>query len=177
MRKRKISLLPAGIWFAVLLLTGCRAAAELSDSAAAKPSAPAVLASEYPAGTETKTESEADVEMKMNVQVGNATFTAALEKNVAVDAFVGMMKQAPVVIQMRDYAGFEKVGSLGRNLPSDDRQITTHEGDIVLYSGSQIVLFYGSNAWSYTRLGKIEDLTGWKDALGSGEITVTFSME
>lgn len=114
--------------------------------------------------------------MKMNVQVGGTTFTATLEQNAAVDALVDMMRDNPVVLQMSDYAGFEKVASLGASLPTSNSQTTTQAGDIVLYSGNQIVIFYGSNSWSYTRLGKIDDLTGWEDALGSGDVTVTFSI-
>lgn len=100
--------------------------------------------------------------MKMNVQVGASTFTATLEDNAAVDALVEMMENGPVTIQMSDYAGFEKVGALGASLPASNSQTTTQAGDIVLYQGNQIVLFYGSNSWSYTRLGKIDDLTGWR---------------
>ncbi len=121
-------------------------------------------------------ERKEDEEMKLQVQIGEHTFTATLEDNVAVDAFVGMMEEAPVVIRMSDYSGFEKVGSLGTSLPSDNSQTTTQAGDIVLYNSSQIVIFYGSNSWSYTRIGKIDDLTGWEDALGSGDVTVTFSI-
>ena len=54
--------------------------------------------------------------------------------------------------------------------------MSTQSGDIVLYQGNQIVLFYGSNAWSYTRLGQVTDLTGWQEALGHGDVTVTFSL-
>ena len=117
-----------------------------------------------------------EAEMKLYVEVGGRTFTATLEENAAVDAFVELMREAPVVLQMSDYSGFEKVGSLGTSLPASNRQTTTQAGDIVLYNGSQIVLFYGSNSWSYTRLGKIDDLTGWEEALGSGDVTVTFSI-
>lgn len=113
---------------------------------------------------------------KMTLQIGNSTFTATLENNAAVDAFVEMMSDAPVILQMSDYSGFEKVGSLGTSLPADDSQTTTYAGDIVLYNGNQIVIFYGSNSWSYTRIGKIDDLSGWEDALGSGDVTVTFSL-
>ena len=77
---------------------------------------------------------------------------------------------------MSDYAGFEKVGALGTSLPTNNSQTTTQAGDIVLYQGNQIVLFYGSNSWSYTRLGKIDDLTGWSEVLGSGDVSVTFSL-
>ena len=119
---------------------------------------------------------EGDV-MNMKVQVGDAVFSAALEENEAAASFVEMMRENPVSIQMSDYSGFEKVGSLGTSLPASNSQTTTHAGDIVLYNGNQIVIFYGSNSWSYTRLGHVDDLTGWEEALGSGDVTVTFSLE
>ena len=131
--------------------------------------------SEQDAGNTTSEEEITTV--KMNVQIGGSTFTATLEENAAVDALVEMMEQGPVTIQMSDYSGFEKVGSLGTNLPTSNSQTTTHAGDIALYQGNQIVIFYGSNSWSYTRLGQIDDLTGWEEALGSGDVTVTFSLQ
>jgi len=77
------------------------------------------------------------------------------------------------------YGGFEQVGPVGRNLPRDDRQITTVPGDIVLYSGNRIVVFYGSNSWSYTKLGHISDKSNAELAklLGNGDITLTLSMD
>lgn len=125
---------------------------------------------------DTNSDTEENMVKKMTLQIGNSSFTATLENNPALDAFVEMMNDSSIIIQMNDYSGFEKVGSLGTNLPADDKQTTTHAGDIVLYNGNQIVIFYGSNSWSYTRLGKIDDLSGWEDALGSGDITVTFSL-
>ena len=116
-------------------------------------------------------------QMKMQLTVGGKTFEATLEKNSAVQALVQMMEQEPITIQMSDYAGFEKVGALGVSLPTQNSQTTTAPGDIVLYQGNQIVLFYGTNSWSYTRLGKIDDLTGWEQALGDADVTVTFSLE
>ena len=113
----------------------------------------------------------------MNVQVGDVVFSATLEKNEAVSALVEMMRESPVVIQMSDYSGFEKVGSLGTSLPTSNSQTTTQAGDIVLYNGDQIVIFYGSNSWNYTRLGYIDDLTGWEEALGRGDVTVIFSLQ
>lgn len=113
----------------------------------------------------------------MNVQVGDVVFSATLEKNEAVSALVEMMRESPVVIQMSDYSGFEKVGSLGTSLPTSNSQTTILSGDIVLYNGNQIVIFYGSNSWNYTRLGYIDDLTGWEEALGRGDVTVIFSLQ
>ncbi len=150
------------------------AAETLTEGAAAAETLTEGAAPESPA--ETTAEAE-DAAMKMNVQVGDSVFAATLEDNAAVDALVEMMKEAPVTIQMSDYAGFEKVGPLGTSLPASNSQTTTQAGDIVLYQGDQIVIFYGSNSWSYTRLGRIDDLTGWAEALGSGDVTVTFSVE
>lgn len=125
----------------------------------------------------TETEDLEEVkEIKMNVQIGDTVFIATLEDNVAVQEFIEMMKEAPVSIDMSDYSGFEKVGPLGRSLTMANQQTTTFAGDIVLYSGNQIVMFYGSNSWSYTRIGKIDDLTGWEDALGSGSIKAVFTL-
>lgn len=121
-------------------------------------------------------ESEDITNMKMNVQIGDVSFTAILEDNAATSELIEMMKQAPISIDMSDYSGFEKVGSLGKSLTTDNHQTTTSAGDIVLYNGNQIVMFYGSNSWSYTGIGRIEDLAGWEEALGSGSITVTFTV-
>lgn len=120
---------------------------------------------------------EDNTEMRMKVQVEDSTFTATLEDNDAVRALLEMMEKEPVIIRMSDYSGFEKVGALGKNLPANNSQTTTAAGDIVLYQGNQIVMFYGSNSWSYTRLGRIDDLTGWEEALGKGDVTVAFSLK
>ena len=127
--------------------------------------------------TDIQNDGEENAVMNMKVQVGDMIFSATLEENAAVSALVEMMRESPVVLQMSDYSGFEKVGPLGTSLPADNNQTTTHAGDIVLYNGNQIVIFYGSNSWSYTRLGHIDDLTGWEEALGNGDVTVTFSLE
>ena len=76
---------------------------------------------------------------------------------------------------MSMYGGFEQVGAIGQNLPRDDSQTTTKAGDIVLYSGNQIVVFYGSNSWAYTRLGHITDKSAQQmaDLLGRGDVTIT----
>ncbi len=115
-----------------------------------------------------------DAVTKLKIDVGGQTFTATLEQNDATAALIAML---PVTLSMSDYSGFEKVGSLGASLPANNAQTTTQTGDIVLYNGNQIVIFYGSNSWSYTRLAHVDDLTGWVEALGSGDVTVTFSAQ
>lgn len=123
------------------------------------------------------TDQQEKAEMKWKVQIGKQAFTATPENNAATAALNERLREAPIVLHLRDYSGFEKVGPLGTTLPAEDSQTTTQAGDIVLYQSNQIVLFYGSNAWRYTRLGKIDDLTGWKEALGNGDVTITFSIE
>lgn len=126
--------------------------------------------------SEKEEETGGNADMKMNVQIGDYNFTATLEENEAVTELTDMMKEGPVTISMNDYSGFEKVGSLGRSLTRNDSQTTTKAGDIVLYNGNNIVMFYGSNSWSYTRIGKIDDLSDWETALGSGSITAIFTV-
>lgn len=170
----------SGLFVGLLLIgafvAGCNQPADDPSPQAAPPpegpSSDAVPAPQEPAGADT----EEDTEMKLYVQIGDSVFQATLEDNAAAEAFVEMMRKEPVTIQMRDYSGFEKVGDLGTSLPASDRQTTTQAGDIVLYTGDQIVIFYGSNSWSYTRLAKIDDLTGWASALGSGDVAVSFSL-
>ncbi|MBQ0078951.1 MAG: hypothetical protein KBS66_03535 [Eubacterium sp.] len=123
--------------------------------------------------SQTETEMK-EMDNKMQVLVGDYTFTATLEDNQAVNELVDMMSEGDVVLKLDDYSGFEKVGSLGCELTRSDKQTTTHSGDIVLYGGDNIVVFYGSNSWSYTRIGKIDDLTNWEAALGNGSVTITF---
>lgn len=147
-----------------------------SDSSNTQQTKPPVESTSPESQSSDNSTTEENTVEKMNLQIGNNSFTATLESNAAVDALVDMMREAPVVIQMSDYSGFEKVGSLGTSLPTSNKQTTTQSGDIVLYNGNQIVIFYGSNSWSYIRLGRIDDLSGWKDALGSGDVTVTFSL-
>ncbi|TCK89095.1 hypothetical protein EDC19_2509 [Natranaerovirga hydrolytica] len=161
----------------VITLVGCTNNSSPNTPPPPSPPVETTPLPEEPSVPSEPTAPEEDTEMKLSVQIGEYTFKATLEDNAAVDAFVELMKQAPVVIQMSEYGGFEKVGSLGQSLPASNRQTTTQSGDIVLYSGNQIVIFYGSNSWSYTRLGRIDDLSGWEEALGNGDVTVTFSVQ
>lgn len=112
----------------------------------------------------------------IQVTVKNKDFTATLSDNTGAAAFVELLRNEPLVINMSDYSGFEKIGSLGTNLPTDNSSITATQGDIILYNGNQICVFYGSNSWSYTILAKIDNLSGWREALGNDNVTVTFSL-
>ena len=103
---------------------------------------------------QTPSEQEATV---LQAKIDDTVVQIQWEDNEAVKALKEMAKTSVVTIHMSQYGGFEQVGDLGKSLPKNDSQTTTNPGDIVLYSGDQIVVFYGSNSWSYTRLGKITD--------------------
>ncbi len=112
---------------------------------------------------------------QMKMKIADTDVAVEWEDNESVEALRALCQDTPLVIQMSMYGGFEQVGPLGQSLPANDVQTTTSAGDIVLYSGDQIVVFYGSNSWAYTRLGKItshsaEDLAA---LLGSGDVTIT----
>ena len=116
---------------------------------------------------------------KLMIKIGDKKVDVSWEENESVGALMDMCKDSPLEIQMSMYGGFEQVGSLGTNLPRNDSQTTTSSGDIVLYSGNQIVVFYGSNSWSYTRLGHItdQDNEGMAELLSQGDVTITISVE
>ena len=118
--------------------------------------------------------------MDINITIEGKTLPVRLVDNSATRELVAALQQAPITYEADDYGGFEKVGALGRSLPTSNSQITTDAGDVILYSGNQIVLFYGSNSWSYTRLGRIEyqTLDELKTFLkaGQGRISVTLSL-
>ncbi len=106
------------------------------------------------------------------------TYPATLEDNASAQALVQVIRDSggAMTVHMNEYGGWEKVGPLGQTLPSSDVQTTTAPGDFVLYSSDQIVLFYGPNSWAYTRLGRIDDPAGLKEALGAGDVDVTFQL-
>ena len=111
----------------------------------------------------------------MRMKIGDTVVTVEWENNGSVEALEKLAQDQPLTVEMSMYGGFEQVGSLGQHLPRNDVQTTTSAGDIVLYSGNQIVVFYGSNSWAYTRLGRITDKTPAEMAelLGSGDVTIT----
>lgn len=115
----------------------------------------------------------------LTMKIGDKNVAVDWEENESVAALRELVSEKPLTIQMSMYGGFEQVGSLGTSLPRNDVQTTTSAGDIVLYSGNQIVVFYGSNSWAYTRLGHItdQDAAGMTALLGNGAVTITISME
>ena len=117
---------------------------------------------------------------KMYITIDGQTKSVTLVDNAATRAMVEKLQQAPVTVTLNSSGGFEIWGSLGFSLPTSDQQMTAQPGDVILYNGSNICLFYGSNSWSYTRLGKIEglsesELRSFLKA-GNSNISVTLSL-
>ena len=130
--------------------------------------------------SEKSKETEEDPTVKtLTMKIDGKKVAVDWEENESVAALAELVKDQPLTIQMSMYGGFEQVGSLGTSLPRNDAQTTTRAGDIVLYSGNQIVVFYGTNSWTYTRLGHITDKTAeqMEKLLGNGNGTIELSPE
>lgn len=162
------------------LCVGC-GSAQAAPAAAPEPEQPpeATPAEEAPVSEqplENKAESE-EVET-MRMRIGETDVEVVWEENEAVEALRELARSG-LRIEMSMYGGFEQVGPIGKSLPRDDRQISTQSGDIVLYSGNQLVVFYGSNSWAYTRLGKIVDKTSpeLSELLGNGDVSITITLD
>lgn len=118
-------------------------------------------------------------ETEMIITFNNHSYTAKLVKNSSTEALIEMLKPGPVTVNMEDYAGMEKVGPLPKSLPQNNKQMNTSAGDVILYQGNRFVIYYGTNSWSLTPLGKIEDVTSedLRNTLGSGDVVVTLSLK
>lgn len=107
----------------------------------------------------------------MRLLIGETEVPVTWENNASVEA---LKELSPITIQMSMYGGFEQVGSIGQGIVRNDVQTETSYGDIVLYSGNQIVIFYGSNSWAYTRLGHVDlSQQEMREMLGSGDVAIT----
>ena len=155
------------IILAVVLMSACTRAPQAAETTGT--AAPSI--------SETTNEAESDVaeDVEMKIKIGSTPVDVVWEENESVEALKALAAEAPLKIQMTMYGGFEQVGEIGNDIPSDNEQITTNYGDIVLYSGNQLVVFYGSNSWSYTRLGKITDKSQseLEELLSNGDVEIT----
>ena len=142
---------------------------------------PSAEQSTEPDVTDKTEQSKEDKPMKQAqfyITAQRITFTADFAESDSADALRELLGDGDLTISMSDYGSFEKVGSIGKSLSRKDTQISTAVGDIMLYQGNQIVIFYGENSWSYSRLGRIEDVSADNllAAFGNGDIDVTFSL-
>ena len=134
--------------------------------------------------TETETEetgmkTETSSGNEIRVTVGTGSFIVKLDENSSAAALRELLAEGDITISASNYGGFEKVCALGTTLPSNDVQTTTSAGDVMLYSGNQIVIFYGANSWAYTRLGRVEGLSAedLKSILSGPETEITLSLK
>ena len=130
---------------------------------------------EKPAEDITKTDNKNSI--AMNIKIGDTILTATMVDNSSVAALMNDLSKGPITVEMRDYGNMEKVGTLGKSYPTNDESITTEAGDIILYQGNALVIYYAPNSWSFTRLGKIDKVSKQelKNILGKGSVTVTLS--
>ena len=127
------------------------------------------------------------IDDSVKVKINDNVFDVKLENNSATQEFIKELKKGNVTVNASEYGGFEKseygcfekVGNLGFSLPTSDKNIGTVPGDIVLYQGDKLSLFYGSHSWSYTKIGKIDnvDSNKLKEVLGSGDVKLEFSLK
>ena len=98
------------------------------------------------------------IDDSVKVKINDNVFDVKLENNSATQEFIKELKKGNVTVNASEYGGFEKVGELGFSLPANDENVEANPGDIVLYQGDKVSLFYGSHSWSYTKLGKIDNV-------------------
>ena len=124
---------------------------------------------------EKKQEDKIDM---IKIKVNNRELEVKLEENEATKSLVEKLKNGDIIVKANEYGGFEKVGNLGFSLPKNDTYITTSAGDIVLYQGNQISLFYNSNSWNYTRIGKIQNVSEieLKNVLGKDDVDIVLCL-
>lgn len=130
-----------------------------------------------PQDDKTTTKEDETANMKLTLKINDIEVDVIWTDNDSVRALKNLAKNG-LTINMSKYGGFEQVGPIGSTLPSSDTRITTNPGDIVLYSSNQIVIFYDSNTWSYTKLGHINlsksELT---DLLGDEDVVITLKLK
>lgn len=118
-----------------------------------------------------------DAQNTVYITANGQTKAMTLAGNAATRQWEELLAAGPMTVRMSDYGGFEKVGQLPQALPREDRQIGTAPGDVMLYQGNSIVIFYGENTWAYTPLGKLEGTAAEiKDFLSGNSLDVTFSL-
>lgn len=157
---------------AVLGLSACGNGSSPADSA--PPPSQSVISEQE--SSQSQDNSSSQEEPMLKITVGDQELLATFADNSSAEAFRDLLAQGPMTISMDDYGGFEKVGSLGTTLTRNDTRITTQPGDVILYQGNQITIYYGTNTWNFTRLAKINDSTDLQAKLGTGTVQVTFSL-
>ncbi len=116
----------------------------------------------------------------MKVYCGNKLLSMELADNQSAKAFAEKVSKGDIKIKMSDYGNFEKTGSLGFMLPRSDENINTSAGDVILYQGNTIAIYYDTNSWNFSRIGKIPNMT--RETMleffgGYGDVEIRFSLQ
>ena len=156
------------ILIALFFLVAC-------SDAASHSSQPEVQTPKSSANSSAQTEAT----VKLKIHVNDTAFTATFEENSSAKAFAEFLAQGDLTLDMHDYGSFEKVADLPRSFPRNDKQIDTDAGDIILYQGNSITIYYDKNSWNFTRLARIDNVNKkrLKEILGKGNVKATFSVE
>ena len=140
---------------------------------------PKSSASKTPDAAPASLSAQTEAPVKLKIHVNDTTFTATLEENSSAKAFAEFLAQGDLTLDMHDYGSFEKVADLPRSFPRNDKQIDTDAGDIILYQGNSITIYYDKNSWNFTRLARIDNVNKKRlqQILGKGNVKATFSVE
>ena len=140
---------------------------------------PKSSASKTPGAVPASSSAQTEAPVKLKIHVNDTTFTATLEENSSAKAFAEFLTQGDMTLDMHDYGSFEKVADLPRSFPRNDKQIDTDAGDIILYQGNSITIYYDKNSWNFTRLARIDNVNKKRlqQILGKGNVKATFSVE
>ena len=130
-----------------------------------------------PIQTETQSQRNTEDEAMLKIEVNGHTLYADFEDNSSAQALKEKLEGGSITLTMSDYGGFEKVSNLPFELPRNDKRITTKPGDVILYQGDKLTIYYGKNTWEFTRVAVIRDAGQLKDLLGDGDASITFSLE
>ncbi len=161
------------ILYIVILLLFAACSSDAASSV--KPTQPEAQTPKSSANSSAQTEAP----VKLKIHVNDTTFTATLEENSSAKAFAEFLAQGDMTLDMHDYGSFEKVADLPRSFPRNDTQIDTDAGDIILYQGNSITIYYDKNSWNFTRLARIDNVNKkrLRQILGKGNVKATFSVE
>lgn len=123
------------------------------------------------------TEVKKEAEQLLRIDINGNVLYADFEDNTSAEALKDQLLSQSLTMLMEDYGGFEKVGDLPFSLPTNDESITTSAGDVILYQGNKLTIYYDQNTWEFTKVAKIRDAdASLKDMLGEGTVSATFSI-
>lgn len=183
--KRIFAIFLSAVLLCMLLAGCCKTEISPSEHTSSEKSAEGSVESNTDNSAESDSESskpdpalQNTSEDTMYIIIGEYTLNVKMASNSSAKALLALLKEGDITVDAHDYGSFEKVGSLGTKLPTNDEQITTQPGDVILYQGNQITVYYDTNSWSFTRLGKVQGVTAeeLKAILGEGDVTLVLSL-